>query len=140
MGICPSKGIIAQSKGKSNNVKLRAAVKKYKNDLLLIGGLLVIVAAAFLVLLSVKKAGRSVTVEMNGETVRTFDLSEDVTYPVVTEAGENVLVIRGGEAWIESADCRDKVCVHRGKVRNAGETIICLPHKLVVTVRAGGDE
>ena len=35
------------------------------------------------------------------------------------------------------ADCPDRLCVRRGPVRYAGETIICLPHKLVVTVRSG---
>ena len=140
MGLCPFTGIIAQSEGKSNTVKFRAFLKKYRNDLLLFAGLAVLVGVLFLVVFSMKKTGHTVTVEVDGEQVYEFLLSEEVTLPIRTKEGGNVLRVSGGEAWIESADCRDKICVHRGKIRDSGETIVCLPHKLVVTVRAGGAE
>ena len=134
------KNIIAQSGGKSNTVKLRSFLRKYRNDLLLFLGLAVLIGVLFLVVYSLRKEGRILTVEVNGEKVSEFALSEEVTYPIRTNEGENVLRISGGEAWIESADCRDKICVHRGKIRESGETIVCLPHKVVVTVKAGGSE
>lgn len=46
----------------------------------------------------------------------------------------NVLVIKDGEAAIVEADCRDKICVAHKPVKKIGETIICLPHKVVVEV------
>lgn len=122
------------------NVKVRAFLKKYRNDLLLIGALCIALGVLFLTLFCFRKPGDQVVVEENGVRIETFSLSEDRTFRIETEAGENLLVIRDHEAWIESADCRDKVCVRHGKIRNAGETIICLPHKLVVTVVGGGGE
>ena len=35
------------------------------------------------------------------------------------------------------ADCPDQVCVRQGAVRYNGESIVCLPHKLVVSVEGG---
>ena len=35
------------------------------------------------------------------------------------------------------ADCPDKICVHMRPIRYAGESILCLPHRLAVTVRGG---
>jgi len=32
------------------------------------------------------------------------------------------------------ADCPDKICVKHTNIKNAGETIICLPHKLVIEI------
>ena len=35
---------------------------------------------------------------------------------------------------MEEADCPDRLCVRQGAVSRVGESIICLPHELVVTV------
>jgi hypothetical protein len=46
----------------------------------------------------------------------------------------NTLVIEGGRARIEAADCPDKLCVKQRAISKAGESIICLPHKLVIRI------
>ena len=38
---------------------------------------------------------------------------------------------------MKEANCRDGLCIHQGKMKNAAKTIVCLPHKLVV--RLEGD-
>ena len=35
---------------------------------------------------------------------------------------------------MKEADCPDKYCVKQGKIKNVGETIVCLPHKVVVEI------
>jgi hypothetical protein len=40
---------------------------------------------------------------------------------------------------MEAADCRDQICVHHIPISGSGESIICLPHKLVVTVTGKQD-
>lgn len=44
----------------------------------------------------------------------------------------NLLCIAGGKVWMEEADCRDQICVHHKPVSGIHESIICLPHKLVI--------
>lgn len=44
----------------------------------------------------------------------------------------NLLCIAGGKVWMEEADCRDQICVHHKPVSGSRESIICLPHKLVI--------
>ena len=46
----------------------------------------------------------------------------------------NVLVIENGAVHMESASCPDKLCVKQGTKSQVGETIVCLPHRLVATV------
>ncbi|CCZ53222.1 putative uncharacterized protein [Clostridium sp. CAG:75] len=37
---------------------------------------------------------------------------------------------------MKKADCPDKICVHHKGIRSNGETIICLPHKVIVTIQS----
>ena len=54
----------------------------------------------------------------------------------------NLIEIDGDRVRIKEADCDDQICVRRGWATKNGETIVCLPHKLVIEVRStdGGDE
>ncbi len=54
--------------------------------------------------------------------------------------GHNKVVIAGGEVWMESADCPDKLCVGQGRISRSGQTIICLPNKTMVTIKGGKSE
>ena len=48
----------------------------------------------------------------------------------------NILVIKDGAADMITADCPDQICVKHTPISNAGETIICLPNKVVVTIES----
>ncbi len=46
----------------------------------------------------------------------------------------NTLEIKDGVADMIEATCPDKLCVHQKSISDSGETIICLPHKVVVSI------
>ena len=48
----------------------------------------------------------------------------------------NTLVIKEGRADMIFADCPDQICVKHAPISNVGETIICLPNKVVVTIES----
>ena len=48
--------------------------------------------------------------------------------------GKCVLVIRNGEAYMEEADCPNQICVHHAPIRYKGETIVCLPNRIIIEV------
>ena len=48
--------------------------------------------------------------------------------------GNYYAVIKDGKAWVKEADCPDKICAKHRPISRSGESIICLPHKLVITV------
>ncbi len=111
--------------------------KKVKNDILLVMALLVLGGGVWLCMRLSRREGGYVTVEVDGNVVMTRPLDTDFE-GVIGEGGHsNTLVICGGWAWVSEASCPDKVCVDRGRVRYDGETIVCLPNKLVVTVSGG---
>lgn len=110
---------------------------KKRNDLLLTGGLLL---AAVLMWLLVRPGGAG------GWAVVTVDGQEAARYPLDTEQtvtiGEdayNIVRIAGGAVSVIEANCGDHTCVRTGAVSREGETIVCLPHRLVIRIEGGGD-
>ena len=49
--------------------------------------------------------------------------------------GRCVLVIEDGKAYMEEADCPNQICVHHSPVSHKGETIVCLPNRVVIEVQ-----
>ena len=70
-------------------------------------------------------------ITVDGEVFGTYDLTEDQTVEI---DDTNRLVIKDGEARMEWADCPDQICVDHRAVSRNGESIICLPNQVVVTV------
>ncbi len=79
--------------------------------------------------------GETVVVRVSGEMVAEFSQNRDTVYRIEGVNGEiNVLTIQDGEVWLEDANCPDQLCVHQGHIRHAGESIICLPHEVVIAI------
>lgn len=114
------------------------AARRRRNDLILILSAAALAVICLLVFRSQKAGDGCAVVRIDGAVTASYPLSEDVTVTVAgADGGENVLVIRDGKADIVSADCPDKLCVHQPAVDRDGESIICLPHRVTVTVEGG---
>lgn len=123
-----------------NPEKPAAADKKRKirNDLILIGGLLIVLVIAGLMFWLLRGDGDAVVVEVDGKPYGTYPLAVDRTVEIRTGDGGkdvNVLVIKDGKAYVESANCRDGICAAHKPISKQGESIVCLPHKVVITVK-----
>lgn len=122
----------------SNMTEQKSTKKRYfRNDVLLIAVLLLVSAVGALYLFVFRGGGNTVTVTVDGNLYAEYTLTENITKDIYTgENGEhcNRLVIRDGKAFMETATCPDGICVaHRPIFRN-GESIVCLPNRVVVTV------
>ena len=112
---------------------------RHKKDFIFLG-ILFVVAIAFLLwfLLGYRDKGMMVEVTIDGEVYGTYSLSDEQEIPIEKEGNTtNILIIEDGKADMTWADCPDKLCVHQAAVSNVGETIVCLPNKVVVTVING---
>ena len=64
-----------------------------------------------------------------------YPLDVDASYTITgANGGTNLLVIEDGAARIEEASCPDGVCVHTGRIRRNGQSIVCLPNQAVVEI------
>ena len=106
-----------------------------KKDFILIAIFVAIAAVAALLIMFVQRgAGAAVRITIDGVLYGEYSLSEEQSISVDEELGHNRLVIENGSAYMADADCPDKYCMDYKPISKGGETIICLPHKLVVEV------
>ena len=78
-----------------------------------------------------------VMISVDGETVGTYDLNVNQTIPIFVKGQEtNVLEISRGQAFMKEADCPDHLCMKQGEISHKGETIVCLPNRVVIEVES----
>ena len=109
-------------------------MKKFKNDIILFAGILCLALLALLVFNLTKKEGKFVTVSINGKIEYTYNLSENMEKVIQNGVFSNTLVIKDNKVSVSYANCRDKICVNHRSINSVGETIVCLPHKLVIAI------
>ena len=85
-------------------------------------------------------AGNRVIITVDGEHYGTYPLDEDREIEVQSDSGYNIVVVQNGQVSIEDADCPDRYCVRQGKISGRNESLICLPHKLVVELETVKEE
>lgn len=118
-----------------------------RNDIILISVIVIISVALLLIWKLVYLKGLKgqdtdsdacVEVTIDGRVYGTYPLSKDDTIEIKNGDGDvtNTLVIMGGVADMTSADCPDHLCVKQKAISKEGESIICLPNKVVVTVKS----
>lgn len=105
-----------------------------KQDIVLILIFLAAALAAFLWLVQGQGRGKEVEISINGKVTVVYSLAEDRQITIQGTGGSNVLTIRQGKAEMTKADCPDGICVKHKAIGQTGETIVCLPHKVVVEV------
>lgn len=105
-----------------------------KKDFILIIAVLVIVGVMLLFMQLGNKAGETVIIKIDGEKYGEYPVNKNTIIDIENETGSNKLVIENGKVYMKSADCPDKYCVEHKPIENMNETIVCLPHKLVVEI------
>ena len=97
--------------------------------------LLLLALALYLVIGATRREGGTVVVRVDGAETERHALTADGVYPL--NGGSNILVIAEGQAWLSEANCPDLLCVRQGKIHYTGQSIVCLPNRLTVTVEGG---
>lgn len=115
--------------------------KSIKNDLIVIGIILVLALATWVVM----RLGRGqsdangvAVVTVDGEMYGQYPLGQDVAESIELSDGTyNVFVIKDGEVDMTEASCPDHVCVKHRKISKRNESIVCLPNRVIITIKNG---
>lgn len=110
-----------------------------KGDLIIV----VILAAAVIAWLGINKLGDSKTetqaiIETNGSIYKTVSIKpgmeqEKIHIELGNEKHIDIVVDENG-AFVEDVVCPDKICQKTGVVNKVGQSIVCLPNKVVVYI------
>ena len=118
--------------------KSESVIKKYRIDIIVIASILLISIVILLVAQLTKEEGAYAEVTVDGSVVGKYSLNIDGVYSL--NGGTNTLTIEGGEVYMSYSDCPDHVCENTGRVRYVGQTIICLPNHLAITIIGEADD
>lgn len=112
-----------------------------KNDIYLIIALIflfLIISARFFLS---QDNGSYVRVSIDGKYDVSFPLSKDIEYVIGGyNGGVNTLVISDGYAFIKDSSCPDHLCENMGKISKTGQSVICLPNRVVIEITGSDNE
>jgi hypothetical protein len=112
-----------------------------RNDMFLLLGILGVLIILCLGLVITKTGGKRVSVSVDGAEVISFSLDDDLVYEINGyNGGRNVLVIKDGVAYLSEASCPDHLCMNMGKIKNVGQSVICLPNRVVVAIKGNSTD
>ncbi len=101
------------------------------------GDIIIILAVVILTVLSVvslvffSKQGSRVVIKQNNEILYNQSINQNNSF----DTGTNIIVIKDGFVFVEEATCKNQICVKTGKISKKGESIVCLPNKVIVEIK-----
>lgn len=111
--------------------------KLRRNDVVLVVLLLLAATVGLIYLFLFRDEGTVVNVTVDGKPYGTYSLSDNISHDIITgKASENFnsFVIENGKVFMKEASCPDGICVNHRPIFRDGESIVCLPNRVVITV------
>lgn len=87
-----------------------------------------------------EERGLYAEVKVKGEVYGTYTLTGHQGREVIrieSDLGVNIIEIIDEKVGMYEADCPDQICYVPEFISKPGETIVCLPHRVVIEVRGG---
>ena len=111
-----------------------------RGDIALIIGLLILSGGGFTSIPHYTMENGHAVVDVGNRRVLELSLDTNVTKTVTGPLGKTVIVVKDGTVRITDSPCPHHYCVRMGTLRNSGEIAVCVPNRVVVTVRGGSGE
>lgn len=122
---------------KKSEKDISSKKNKIRNDVILAAVIVIIAVAGLLFINGTKVKGNRVVVKINGVETQSYSLSENTEFKIETGKNNeniNVVVIENGKVRVTDADCPDGICKDYRPISYVGQTIVCLPHKVVIEI------
>jgi hypothetical protein len=74
-------------------------------------------------------------IEQNDTIIYELPLNQNIELTISDNTDYNNIIIKDTTAFVESANCKNQVCVNSPKINSPGETIACLPHNLLLSIK-----
>lgn len=100
--------------------------------ILLFSALAVTVLCAVLVFIP-RGDGRTVVVNFDGHELK-YALSEDLDTEIAVNDKKIKIEIKDRTVRVAESACDDKICIKTGRISRIGQSIICAPAKVIVTI------
>lgn len=121
------------SGSKTLNFGVIMKLKKYDTIAIICVAVIVIISYITVNLLRNDEAD-TVVIYVDGKIEKKLDLNKNQEYKVDVDNGYNIVRIKDKKVRIKESDCGNQTCVNMGTISKDGQTLICLPHKVEVTI------
>lgn len=106
-----------------------------KSDVILLVSVLAGALILFLCYFLFAPKGTVAVVMVDGVELARLPLAEDTSVEV--NGGTHRVVIADGCVSIDNPSCADNICAMHAPISTSGQSIVCLPYRLVITVEEG---
>ena len=116
--------------------------KTFRNDLILIGSILLIIIGGLLAtFLTRKKDNLVAKIYVKNEVVKVVDLakSEDTEFVIEGSNGKLTISIKNKAIAVIEADCPHQDCVHMGYISESNRPIICAYNQVYIIIEGNSD-
>ena len=108
-----------------------------KADIILAAALIIVGLAMSYILSFGQTVGSELLITCNGEKFGSYSLYENKEIEIKQNDHINKVTINNGVVSMSFSDCHGQDCIHQGEITKSGETIICLPNKVVLEIEGG---
>ncbi|MCR5451173.1 MAG: NusG domain II-containing protein [Lachnospiraceae bacterium] len=121
-------------------MKFKQTIKNNRANITILIILIFLIVAFFLARNFFWSDTPDTVVIQHNDSIKEYPLSEDNDIAImdILNNYHNLVIIKDGKVWMEKADCPDKLCMKQGKISKEGQSIVCLPHKIIVSLRKKG--
>ncbi len=110
-------------------------MKPRAGDFVVAATIILLAMAIWLFPMRNKDKGEYVNIYQNGKLLERMSLDKGES----KELGGVCINVKNGEAFVSEADCPDKVCEKSGKISRSGESIACVPNKILIKIEGKGE-
>ncbi len=109
-------------------------------DLILIGSILLIGLLLYgIIEYGIKRQGNVVVISLDNEVYEEVNLDNNQEISIKENGSTNIIVIRDKKVYMKDATCKNHICVNHNPISKVGETIVCLPNKILIEIVEDSD-
>ena len=121
-------------------IPIKRVVRLTKGDKLLIVFVVILsfVSMGYINRFAISNMDKYISIQVNGKEVKKIIYDPKIvgsTIPIESEYGFNLVEIGEDRVRVIEASCPDKIDVKQGYISRVGETIVCLPNRMVVEIK-----
>ena len=102
-----------------------------KGDIVIISAVAIMFVLSVVFLFPFSRYGSRVIIKQDNQVI----YNESITKNQTVNTGTNTVTIKDGVVFMDNASCKNQICVNSGKISKKGETIVCLPNKVIVEIK-----
>lgn len=86
------------------------------------------------------QSGKEAEISLDGKIYGTYNLDKNQVITIKNGKNYNKIVIKNGYIKMTKSNCKNQVCVDENKISKTNQTIVCLPNRVLISIKGGKEE